>query len=259
MVLKTKISIGLGFLFAIICILAFFCSYYVEKLSEEADLILKNNYDSLVYSKNMLSALDDTKTSISSTIFNSGQGKRLSDYYSHLYETGSIDFEKNLKAESNNITEIHEKEYVETLNRDYAVYVSLCARIKNGLGDTIMYFNEFLPCYERLKQSVISINDLNMEAIVRKNQAIKQQSVDVRTYMYATVVLCIILAFGYFWYFPFYISYSISYLAKRMTELLNKAGIASDIKTNDEAFIILQSIKILEKKFGLDDPGKQIL
>ncbi|MGA2071819.1 MAG: hypothetical protein ABSG97_10790, partial [Sedimentisphaerales bacterium] len=142
MVLKTKLSIGLGFLFAVIFALAFFCSYYVGKLSEEADSILKNNYDSIVYSKNMLFALDDTRTSISSTIFNPGDSKKLSDYYSHLFETGRIDFEKNLKAENNNITEIHEEDYVNTLNRDYAVYMNLCDKIKNGLGTTSMYFNE---------------------------------------------------------------------------------------------------------------------
>jgi len=259
MVLKTKLSIGLGFLFAIIFALAFFCSYYVDKLSEEADSVLRNNYDSIVYSKNMLSALDDTRTSISSTIFNPGDSKKLSDYYSHLFETGRIDFEKNLKAENNDITEIHEKDYVDTLNRDYAVYMNLCDKIKNGLGTTSMYFNEVLPCYEKVKQSIHSINDLNMEAIVRKNLITKQQSANVKTYMSVTATLCIILAFGYFWYFPFYVSNDVSYLSKRITELLRKAGIASDIKTNDEAYIILQSIKLLEKKLGLDNPEKDSL
>ena len=248
MVLKTKLSIGLGFLFAIIFALAFFCSYYVDKLSEDADSILRNNYDSIVYSKNMLAALDDTRTSVSSTIFNPGDSKKLSDYYSQLFEAGRTDFEKNLKAENNNITEIHEKDYVDTLNRDYAVYMSLCTKIKNGSGDTSMYFNEVLPCYEKLKQSILRINDLNMEAVVRKSLTTKQQSANVKTYMSVTATLCILLAFGYFWYFPFYISNTISYLSKRITELLGKAGIASDIKTNDEAYIILESIKLLEKK-----------
>jgi hypothetical protein len=259
MVLKTKLSIGLGFLFAIIFALAFFCSYYVGKLSEEADSILKNNYDSIVYSKNMLSALDDTRTSISNTIFNPSDSKKLSDYYSQLFEASRIDFEKNLKAENNNITEIHEKDYVDTLNRDYAVYMNLCTKIKNDLGTTSMYFNEVLPCYEKLKQSINSINDLNMEAVVRKSLITKQQSANVKTYMSVTATLCIMLAFGYFWYFPFYISSTISYLSKRITELLRKAGIASDIKTNDEAYIILQSINLLEKKLGLDDSEKDSL
>jgi hypothetical protein len=257
MVLKTKLSLGLGFLFAIIFALAFLCSYYVGALSEEADAILKNNYDSIVYSKNMLAALDDTRNSISSTIFNPSDSRKLSDYYSHLFETGRIDFEKNLKAENGNITEIHEKDYVEALNRDYAVYTDLCDKIRNGSGTTAMYFNDVLPCYEKLKQSILRINDLNMEAVVRKNVTIREQSASVKTHMSVAATLFIILAFGYFWYFPFYVSYTISYLSKKMTELLGKAGIDSDLKTDDETYIISRSIDLIEKKLGVGNkPGE---
>jgi hypothetical protein len=44
MTLKTKLSLGLGFLFLIILTLAAFCSYYVGKLGQESDNILKDNY-----------------------------------------------------------------------------------------------------------------------------------------------------------------------------------------------------------------------
>ena len=54
MVLKKKLSLGLGFLFFIIFVLAIFCSYYIGKLSQEAGNILKDNYNSLVYSKRPL-------------------------------------------------------------------------------------------------------------------------------------------------------------------------------------------------------------
>ena len=258
MVLKAKLSMGLGFLFLIIFALAFFCSYYVEKLSDEADSILRNNYDSIVYSRNMIYALDDMRTSISSSIFNP-DSKKLTDYYSQLFEAGRIEFEKNLKAEKNNITEIHEKEYADTLNSDYNIYLNLCDKIKKGAGSTSMYFNEVLPCYERLKKSIHNINDLNMQAVVRKSQITKDESANIITYMAIAASLCIILAFGYFWYFPFYISNTISYLSNRMAELLKKTGIAYDIKTNDETYIILQSIKLLEKKLGVEGTEKDTL
>jgi hypothetical protein len=256
MVLKTKLSLGLGFLFAIIFALAFFCSYYVGKLSGEAGSILKDNYDSIAYARDMLAALDDTRNSISSTIFNPDDNKKLSDYYSQLFETGRIEFEKNLNAEKNNITEIHEKECVDILNRDYAIYLNLCTKIKNGSGTASMYFNEVLPCYERLRQSIHSIYDLNMQAVVRKSHITQQQAADVTTYMSVMAAMCIILAFGYFWYFPFYISNTISYISKRITGLVRKAGISSDIKSDDEAYVILQSVKLLEKKLGIDNPDK---
>jgi hypothetical protein len=257
MVLKTKLSIGLGFLFAIIFTLAFFCFYYVGKLSEEAGNVLKDNYDSIVYSGNMLSAIDDIRTSVSSTIFNPGDSKKSSDYYSRIFEAGRTLFEKNLKAENNNITEIHEQDYVDTLNRDYAVYLDLCTKIKNGSGSPSMYFNEVLPCYEKLKESIHNINDVNMQAVVRKSLITKQQAENVKNQMALIATVCLILAFGYFWYFPFYISNTISYLSKRITELLRKSGITFDINTNDEAFVILQSINLLENKLGLDSPQKE--
>jgi len=259
MSLKTKLSLGLGFLFFIIFALAFFCSYYVDKLSHEAEGILKDNYDSIVYSRNMFSSLDDMRTSISSSIFNPNDNKKLTDYYLQLFESGRTEFEKNLNAEKNNITEIQEKDYVDTLNSDYGIYLNLCTQIKKGSGSASMYFNEVLPCYERLKQSIRNINDINMQAVVRKSQMTKNDSANVKTYMAVIAALCIILAFGYFWYFPFYISNTISYLSNRMTELLKNAGIACDVKTDDKMYVILQSIKLLEKKLGVKNTEKDAL
>ena len=56
MTIKTKLSLGLGFLFLIIFALAAFCSSHVGKLAQETDNILKDNYSSLVYSRNMSTA-----------------------------------------------------------------------------------------------------------------------------------------------------------------------------------------------------------
>ena len=75
MILKTKLSLGLGFLFAIIIALVLFCSYYVQKLSKDSDNILKDNYDSIIYSKNMTSSLDEIKNSINNTLFNRKENK----------------------------------------------------------------------------------------------------------------------------------------------------------------------------------------
>lgn len=252
MKLKTKLTWGLGFLFAIIIALAFFCAYSVEKLADKANSILKDNYDSLVYSKNMFVSLDEMRTAISSSVFNSNENKKMTDYYAQLFESNKIEFEKNLKAEKNNITEIHEKEYVESLSGNYAVYLNLCARVKEGAGNASMYFNEIVPCYEKLKQSVININDLNMEAVERKSQMSKQQASKLIVHLCTIAVLCMMLAMVYFWYFPLYISTILEDLSNRMKQLLKKAGIASEIRTNDEAYIILESIKLLDEKLGGD-------
>lgn len=256
MILKTKLTLGLGFLFLIIFAMAFFCAYYVEKLADDAQTILRDNYDSLVYSREMIAAIDEMKTAINSGILNPGDTKKVTDYYLRLFESNKATFEKNLNAEKNNITEIHEQEYVNTLSSNYALFLNLCDQVRKGSGSTSMYFGEILPCYEKLKQSINSIYDLNMQAVVRKSLITKQQAKNVIIYISTIATLCIILAFGYFWYFPLYISTILSDLSNRMTKLLKKIGIASDIKTDDEAYVILQSIKLIEKKLGVEDVEK---
>ena len=251
MTLKTKLILGLGFLFLIIFTLAAFCSYYVGKLGQESDNILKDNYYSIVYSKNMLSGLDDMKTSMTSTMYNTGRAGMMSDYYVRLFESGRNVFETNLKAENNNITEIHEKEYVETLNQDYDSYTKLCIRMKSELGGSLLYFNEFLPACERLKKSINAIYDINTQAVVRKSELVKHDSSRFINYMAIIGSICLLLALAYFWYFPVYISTTINYLSEKMKNLLKSSGVAFDIKTNDEAYIMLYAIGLLENKLGV--------
>ena len=104
---------------------------------------------------------------------------------------------------------------------------------------------------EKLKQSVNNIYDINMQAVVRKTDLTKHDSVRFKNSMVVIGLICIILALGYCWYFPVYISTTISYLSDRMKNLIKVSGITMDIKTNDEAQIILQSINLLENKLGI--------
>ena len=260
MILKTKLSLGLGFLFLIIFTLVGFCSYYVGKLGHEADSILKDNYDSIVYSRNMLSGLDDMRTSVSSFMYSTGHAVKISDFYAKLFERGRDLFEVNLKAENNNITEIHEKEYVEALNRDYEIYLKLCLQIvESGSGANSVFLQDFLPACEKLKQSINNIYDINMQAVIRKSQATKHDSARFINSMAIIGSLCILLGLAYFWYFPVYISTTLSYLSDRMKNLLKGTGITTDAKTNDEAYIILNGINLIENRFverGKNTPGE---
>ncbi len=250
MVVKKKLSLGLGFLFFIIFILTIFCSFYIGKLSQEAGNILKDNYSSLVYSKNMTLSLENLRTAISSIIFNQAENKKTSNYYWQLYEKEKTEFEKNLQAENKNITEIHENEYVEEINKNYDIFLKLCQQIKTGTGSSIMYFNEFQPVFEQLKHSIDNIHEVNMQAVVRKSQMTRHDADKTRNYMAGIGVFCMILAFAYFWYFPLYISNSIAYLAEKMRLLLKKLGMPLDSKTDDEFNVILQSINLIENKYG---------
>jgi NtrC-family two-component system sensor histidine kinase KinB len=259
MVIKKKLSLGLGFLFFIIFILAIFCSYYIGKLSQEAGNILKDNYNSLVYSKNMISSLEDLRTAVSSITFNQTENKKTPGYFGQLFEKGRAEFEKNLSAENKNITEIHESVYVQAINKNYNIFLRICQQIKTGAGNSAIYFNEFQPAFEQLKKSIDNIHDINMQAVVRKSQITRHDAERTISYMAAIGAFCLILAFAYFWYFPVYIANSISYLAEKMKRLLNKMDVTLEIKTDDELYVILQAINLIENKhFGENINNNQV-
>jgi hypothetical protein len=255
MTLKKKLTLGLGFLFLIIFVLVFFCSFYVGKLSQDAEDILKDNYKSLAFSKNMISALEDMRTAISSIVFNPTDDKTTSDYYAKLFEAARAAFEDNLKSENNNITEIHEKEYADTVNEGYVIYADLCRRIIKGERGHALYFNEYQPAFDKLRHAVTNINDVNMQAIERKSHTTQHDSANVIKLMAIIGTFCLLLAFGYFWYFPLYVSTSLAHLSGRMKDLLKKSNLVLDIRTNDETFIILQGLNLLENK--LDAKGER--
>ena len=251
MTLKTKLILGLAFLFLIIFALAGFCSYYVGRLGQDSENILKDNYSSIVYSKNMLSGLDNMKTSITNTMYNTDRIATMSDYYLRLFESGQNEFETNLKAENKNITEIHEKEYVERLNQEYDSYLKLSLQMKSGSVKNSVFLNDFLPACERLKESINAIYDVNMQAVVRKSQLANHDSSGFTKSMAIIGSICLVLAFGYFWYFPVYISTTLGYLSERMRNLLKRSGVDFDIKTNDEAYTILHAINLLENRLDV--------
>ncbi len=245
--LRIKLTIGLGFLFLIIFGLAFYGSYQIQRLSRDADSIIKDNYDSLVYCKNMLLAADDMRTIVSSRIIGPGAGGA-SPPDMRLFETSQAQFESNLRAEQHNITEVHEQDYVEELDSNYGLFLNLCLQTIRYGGSPSFYFRDFLPAYQAARQTIVKINDVNMEAIERKNQSTRNSASAMVTSMAVVGAACILLAFLYFWYFPFYISNSLSYLAKKMQDLLQGMGIRMDLRTGDEAFILLQAINLLENE-----------
>ena len=244
--MKTKLSLGLGFLFLLILSLAAFCSYYVARSSQDAENILKNNYDSIVYSRNMLSALDDMNTANNSILSRKAKGRPLNDHSRHLFEKGKIAFEKNLKDENNNITEIQEKEYVLQLNSELEIYLKLCGQVWDGNEKGEFLADDLTTAGDKLKRSINSIYDLNLQAVVRKSQIAKKDTAHFMRMMALIATFCLLLALVYFLYFPFYISHTYSYLSMKMKELLDHLGIKYSAKSNDEALNILHAIDLLE-------------
>lgn len=248
MKLKTKLTLGLGFLFLIIFTLILFCMDYIGKISNDSKNILKNNYNSVLYTQNMSSALDRMNISLNEFIFYKDDISFKFQSLKQDFDSAKTLFDKNLLLEKGNITEENEKGYLDDLYKNYNNFLTLSSKI---ISEDFLNQADLTTTYKSSRKLIEDIADVNMKAIYQKNQFADKDADNKKIYMAVLGSICLMLAFFYFWYFPLFISSSISYLAEKITNLLKKAGIESNISTKDESFVILKSIELLEKKMNL--------
>ena len=185
MKLKTKLSLGLSFLFVVIVAFGALGFFYINKLSSDAANVLMNNQESLVYSNNMLKALEDIP------------GKQ---------EALKV-FDANLIKQEANITEPGEKESTEQLRKDFI-------ELKENTADSAPY--------PQLRQSLQRITDLNQNAILRKNVIAQKTSIDARFWLTLIFTLLIIVSLTFIYNFPAVISDPVTKLSLGIKEIANK-------------------------------------
>src|SRR5882762_3613335 len=144
--LKTKLSFGLGFLFVVIISFGVLSLYYVNRLSNDAQNVLTNNHESLVFCNNMLKALESIP----------------------IRKDAIQLFEDNLKKQEANITEVGEKEATQELRKNF----------RELLLDPSDSSN-----YPEIRQSIIRIQDLNEMAILRKNGVAQKTADNARRWL----------------------------------------------------------------------------
>ncbi len=157
MKIQQKLRLGLGFLFALILLLAAVSIYYVNSLSEASRSILTANYNSLEYAQGMQRALG------------LGDSERL--------DAGA--FRHYLDLQKKNITEIGERELTDDLEREFH-------RI---LLDTL-----HLASQSTVRRDLDLVTTLNMQALERKSRIAGTTSTVAWQLIVGTASLCIILA-----------------------------------------------------------------
>ena len=101
MKIKTKLNLGVGLLFVLILILSLVGAYYIFSIKKDTENILKANYNTLEYSRNMLLSLDE---------INIDQAKSISV------------FESNLQNQIDNITEAGEGIATQNLKKNFLIF-----------------------------------------------------------------------------------------------------------------------------------------
>lgn len=185
MTIKAKLSLGLAFMFVIILGLGGLGAYYLNELANDSQAILKDNYISLQYVSDMQKALLD-RTSDPDALHR---------------------FEKTLRKQEANVTEEGEQGITDALRRDFS-------RLQVATSDTM--------ALRRLQTSLLQLDDINRQAMFRKNGTAKQTATDALLLLAVVGTICFLIVFSFVINFPSYIARPIRELTRGIREITSR-------------------------------------
>lgn len=185
MTIKAKVALGVVSLFTLILAIGGLGLYYIKSLSSDAQNILKDNYESLEYTKGIVEGID--QLAIDST----NGWKTISD---------------NLKAQEANITETGERELT------FQLRAAVDEARRHSITDSLLHVREL----------ALAIQNLNMQAIIRKNEIAQERASSASTYMIVIGSLFAIAAFTFIVNFPGYVANPIAQLTSSIKSIANK-------------------------------------
>jgi methyl-accepting chemotaxis protein len=205
--IRTRFTLGMIFLFIIISVLAVFSGYYLNKLSDKTSAILKENYLSVVYAREMSEGLMNINQEITTCFLT----KRIPDSLKIAQELKQIN--QSLKSEKNNFTEPGEDKLVSEIETDYNEYRdSLQIIIKSPKSAATLFYlqNKSGTLYQQL--SILS--QMNGKALEVKTDDAKASSKSALTKMTVLATMCFLIGMSFAFSFA-------SYFNRRFFQLFN--------------------------------------
>lgn len=184
--IKTKLNLSVGLLFSLIILLSVVSVYYINSIKQDTQNILKANYDSLEYSRNMLMAMEDI-------------GENNTD--------ATVVFGKNLELQLLNITEKNEANITNKLKIAFQ-------SLKEGNGS--------VGAKAEMHDAILQIMKLNTDAIKLKSDIAQKTAETANFYIMILGTLCFLIAFNLFVNLPSNIANPIKELTTSIQEIANK-------------------------------------
>lgn len=184
--IKTKLNLGVGLLFLLIFILSLVSAYSVFSIKKDTGNILKANYNTLEYSRNMLLSLDEI---------------------SIAKNKATAVFEINLKKQVANITEVNEDIATKKLETSFDLLK------KNSKDERLK---------AQIRQNIFEIMKLNMNAIKIKSDIAKRTAETANLWIAVVGSLCFLIAFNLLVNLPNNIANPIKELTESIKQIANK-------------------------------------
>jgi len=195
--IRAKFTLGMVFLFVIISVLSIFSAFYMSRLSKKTSAILKENYLSVVYAREMSEGI----TNINQEITNCYLTNKNLDGLIIKKELSSVD--KSLQLEKNNITEPGEDKLVSGIETGINEYRDSVVRYMKSPQPVVKVI-DLQKKYEILFQQLILLSQINGKAIEVKTDDAKVSSKNASTQMTILGSLCFLIALSFTFSFATY-------------------------------------------------------
>ncbi|MEE1944763.1 ATP-binding protein [Pedobacter sp. KR3-3] len=191
MKIKTKLRLGFGFLFLVVISFGAISLYHINEIASRSKVILKDNYKSLVYVNDIRTALDAQNGTINSA--------------------NAVQIEKALQLEEANVTEPGEKAAVLALRQAF-----------DRLKQPNIMFAQQREAMSDIHLQLRNIDELNMNAIVRKNEKAQQATERATLFLSITASVTFIILFSFIVNFPGFIANPLRELLEGIREISRK-------------------------------------
>ncbi len=191
MKVKNKLRLGFGFLFIVVLFFGTVSIFYINEISNSAKVILKDNYETLNFAREMRAVLDENNLPLNAS--------------------AQTAFNQQLVREENNITEVGEAEAVKNLRASFTALKNMATTIEQQQTSA-----------KNARRSLRKIEILNMQAIVRKNDQ-AQASVNKATlFLGLSGTFTFLVLFSFSVNFPGFISDPLNTLMEGIREISQK-------------------------------------
>jgi len=190
--IRQKLMLGFGGLLAIVAGIGMMTIVQIRHLGEAIDVILRENYRSVVACQEMKESLERVDSGIVLTFLGvDADGRR-------QIETGMQLFSKALRVEMGNITVPGEGEKSHRLGEAFHAYSETVPKVidpSRPLEERrAEYFSMLLPLFEQIKGLAQEILEMNQANMSEANDAARSQAASAQRRMTIAILACAVVA-----------------------------------------------------------------
>jgi len=185
MTLNRRLLLGIAPVLLILLAVGIYAIFLFSKLGGAIDVILRENYRSVVASQNMKEAAQGMDYGLHSMLGGEEESGK------QLFQQSVPIFEKNSDIESQNVTLPGEGNLENKVRQLHAKYMDVAAKFlalsASDPARRTLYFDQLLPIFTDVKATANQILEINQQNMVEANNEARRQSRAASRYMIGTL------------------------------------------------------------------------